>query len=76
MKVGRIDIITKVLQMSSHVALPREGHFEAAVHAMVHVGQRYNFRLVYTPLYPEIDHSNLKDCDWSEYYRDAREAAL
>ena len=41
-ELGRIDMITKVFLMSSHVALPREGHLDAAVHAIVHVGQRYN----------------------------------
>ena len=73
-ELGRIDIITKVSLLSSHVALPREGHLEAAVHVMAHVGQKYNSRLVYDPLYPEIDHSVFKECDWSEFYRDAKEA--
>ena len=39
-ELGRIDIITEVLLLSSHVALPREGHLEAAVHVMAHVGQK------------------------------------
>ena len=41
-ELGRIDIITEVSLLLSHVALPREGHLEAAVHVMTHVGQRYN----------------------------------
>ena len=41
-EVGRIDIMTKVLLWSSHVALPREGHLEAAVHVRAHIGQIYN----------------------------------
>ena len=41
---------------------------------MAHVGQRYNSRLVYDPSYPEIDHSVMKKFDWSEFYRDAKEA--
>ena len=73
-ELRRIDIITEVLLLSSHVALPREGHLEAAVHVMAHVGQKYNSRLVYDPLYPEIDHSVFKNCDWSEYYRNAKES--
>ena len=60
--------------MSSHVALPRGGHLEAAVHVMAHVGQKYISRPVYDPLYPEIDHSVFKECDWSDFYRDAKEA--
>ena len=68
-ELGRIHIITKVLLLSSHVALPREEHVEAAVHVMAHVGQEYNSRLVYNPSYPKVDHIVFKDCDWSELYR-------
>ena len=60
--------------MLSHVALPREGHLKAAIHAMAHVGQKYNSRLVYDLWHSEIDHSVIKECDWSEFYRDAKEA--
>ena len=60
-KMRRIEIIMKVSLLSSHVALPREGHLEAAIHVMAHVGQRYNSRLVYDSLYPEIDHSVFKN---------------
>ena len=73
-KLGRINIITKVSLLSFYIALPREGHLEAAVHVMTNVGQRYNSRLVYDPLYQEIDHNVFKECDWSESYRDAKEA--
>ena len=73
-KLGRIYMITNALLLSSHVALPREGHLDSAVHVMAHVGQRYNSRLVYDPSYPEIDHSVFKKCDWSEFHRNAKEA--
>ena len=62
-KLGRIIIITEVLLLESHVALLREGHLDAAVKVMVHVGQRYHTRLVYDLWYPEIDHSVFKKCD-------------
>ena len=63
-KLGRIDIIFKVSLLSSHVAL---------VHVIAHVGQRYDFRLVYDPSYPEIDQSVFEKYDWSEFYKDAKE---
>ena len=75
-KLGRMDIITKVSLLSSHVALSRDGHLEAAVHFMTHIGQRYKSRLVYDPLYQEIDHSVFKEFDWLEFYRDANKAVL
>ena len=64
-KLGRVNIITELSLLSSQ---------EAAIHVMAHVGQRYNSRLVHHPLYPEVDHSVFKKCDWSEFYRDAKEA--
>ena len=62
-KLGRIEMITKVSLLSSHVVLPREGHLEAAIHIMTHIGQRYNSRLVYDFSYPEIDCSVFSKCD-------------
>ena len=44
------------------------------MHIMAHVGLRYNYRLVYDPTYPEIDHSVFWECDWLEFYRDAKDA--
>ena len=52
--------MTKLWLLSSHVALPREGHLEAAMHVMAHIGQKYNSRLVYDPSYLEIDHNVFK----------------
>ena len=75
-ELGRIDIITKLSLLSYHVALPREGHLEAAVQVITHVCQRYNFSLMYDPSSPEIDHTGFKECDRSEFYRDAKEAIL
>ena len=44
------------------------------MHGMAHVDQWYYSRMMYDPLYPEIDHNVCKKSDWSEFYRDAREA--
>ena len=68
------DLITEVSLLSSHVAIPREGHMEAAVHVMAHVSQRYDSRLMYHPTYPEIDHCVFMECDKLKFYRDAKEA--
>ena len=42
-ELGRINIITKVLLLPSYVALPREGHLEAAVHVIAHFFPEYHF---------------------------------
>ena len=73
-ELERINIFTKVLLLSSHVALHREGYFHAAVHAMAYVAQRYNSILMYDSSCQEIDHSFFKKYNWSEFYRNAKEA--
>ena len=73
-ELGWINKITKVSLLPSHLALPREGHLEAAVHLMVYDGQKYNSRLLYDPTYPDIDYSGFKNCDWSEFYQSTKEA--
>ena len=58
-ELGRIDIITKVLLLSSHVVLNREGNLNAAVNIKDHVCQICNSRLVNDQSSPEIDHNAL-----------------
>ena len=31
---------------------------------------------MYDPSYPEINHSVFKECNWSEFYKDSKEAIL
>ena len=35
---------------------------------------RHNFILVFDPFYPDIDHSNFGECDWTDFYQGAVEA--
>ena len=72
-KLRRIDILTKMSLLPSYVALPREGHLDAAVYVMAHVGQRYNSRLLYDSSHPKIDHSVFKKYDWLEFNQDSEE---
>ena len=54
-EIGRIDVATEVSMLSSHLAYPREGHLEAALHVMVYLKGRPNSRLAMDPSYPTID---------------------
>ena len=40
-ELGRVDIATEVSLLSSHLAIPHEGHFECAIHVMAYVGLQY-----------------------------------
>ena len=57
-KIGCIDINTEVSLLSSHSAMPRQGHLEAALHIMGHLKLRHDTRFAFNPSYPNIDHSN------------------
>ncbi len=54
-ELGHIDIVTKISLLSSHLAYPREGHLEAALHVMGYLKQKHNYCLIFDPTYPKID---------------------
>ena len=72
-EIGRIDIATEVSLLSSHMAMPREGHLEALLHVFAHIRQKHNSRIAYDPSYPRIDQSMFKQYDWAEQYHGAEE---
>ena len=47
---------------------------EAVVNILAYMGQKYNSRLVYDQIYPEIDCIVFKKCDWTQSYQDANDA--
>jgi len=67
-ELGRVDIATKISLLSSHLAYPREGHLEAALHVMDYLKQKHNSRLIFDPTYPNIDMSSFPTYDWTEFY--------
>lgn len=67
-ELGRVDMITEVSMLASHMALPREGHLDAVFHVFAHLKNRHNARLVLDPTYPEIDTSIYQYHDWESTY--------
>ena len=72
-ELGRIDIITEVLLLASHLALPHEGHLDAVLRIYGYLKKKHNSRLVLDPMYPDIDMSVFKGCDWTEFYGKVKE---
>jgi hypothetical protein len=66
--------VTEVSILSSHLAYPREGHLDAALHIMGYLKAKHNSRLVFDPSYPDVDKTKFMDCDWKEFYGDVTEA--
>ena len=73
-ELGRVDIITEVSELSTYLAQPRDGHLDAVFHIFNYLEKRHNSRIVFDPTYPIIDMSSFKDCDWKQYYGNAKEA--
>jgi hypothetical protein len=72
-ELGRIDVNTEVSLLSSHLAYPREGHLEAALHVLSFLGQKHNARLIFDPTPPTIHHNRFPDHEWTEFYGDVKE---
>ena len=73
-ELGRVDIVTEVSCLASHMALPREGHLDAVFHVFGYLAAKHNSRLVFDPTYPEIDESRFQVHDWGSFYGDVKEA--
>jgi len=73
-ELGRVDIATEISLLSSHLAYPRVGHLEVALHVMGYLKQKHNTRLVFDPTYPTIDMDSFPQYDWTEFYGDVEEA--
>ena len=73
-EIGRVDILLEVSLLSSHLALPREGHLEQALHIFAYLKQHPKRKLGFDPSHPNIDEKRFRKCDWTDFYRDAKEA--
>ena len=73
-EIGRIYIETEVSLLSSYLFFPWEGHLEAALHVIAYLKQKHNSQLVFDPTYTKINEIIFKDCDWKDFYGDAKEA--
>jgi hypothetical protein len=66
---GRMEITTEVSMLSSHVAMPREGHLYAVFRVFAYLKAKHNSRLIFDPTYPNIPHECFKAYqDWEPFY--------
>jgi hypothetical protein len=71
--LGRIDIITEVSMLSTHLCLPCEGPLEAVFHVFEYLGLHHNSRVVFDPTYPSVDMGTFIKTDWKSMYGDVKE---
>ena len=74
-ELGRVDTCLEVSMMSSHLALPREGHLEQVLHIFSYLKKYHNLALVFDPTPPDIDETKFQRLDWtsSEFGGDLKE---
>jgi hypothetical protein len=68
-ELGRIDIDVEVSMMSSHLALPREGHLKELYHIFAYLKVRSNAEMVFdpTPIEPDKTLFERQDRSYSAY---------
>ena len=64
-ELGRVDICLECLMMSSHLALPREGHMHQVFHIFAYLKKYHNTELVFDPSDPCIDETAFEVQDWT-----------
>ena len=72
-EIGRLDILLEVSLLSSHLALPRQGHLEQVYNIFGYLKQHPKRHLLMDPDYPKIEEHRFIRYDWTEFYRYAEE---
>ena len=64
-ELGRVDICLEVSMLSSHLALPREGHMQQVFQTFAYLKKYHNTELVYDPSDPVVDMLQFQWRDWT-----------
>jgi len=64
-ELGRVDMCLETSLMSSHLALPREGHLAQLFHMFACLKKCRNTEVVFDPSDPAIDELLFELCDWT-----------
>ena len=68
-ELSRVHTCLEVLLLSSHLALPREGHFEQVLQVFSYLRKYHNTELVYDHSDPVIDEDQFQKRDWTPELR-------
>ena len=59
--------------LSSHLAWPRVGHYDAALHVFSYLKKYPKRSIAFNPRHPKIDQNRFMSHDWYDFYRGAKE---
>ena len=66
-ELGRVDTITEVSKLASQLALPREGHLDAAFRIYSYLKYKHNSLMVYDTSYPTTKEENFPKRNWNNF---------
>ena len=72
-ELGRVDICLEVSLMSSHLALPREGHLDKLFHIFAYLKWKHRARVFFDPTHPSIDNDDFPRHDREKHYGEVKE---
>ncbi len=64
-ELGRIDICLETSMLSSHLAMPREGHLAQSYHVFAYLKKYHNTEMVFDPSDPVVDEAAFDRKDWT-----------
>ena len=59
--------------MSTHLAMPRQGHLEQVHHIFGYLKDQPKRKLFFDPQHPELDERSFTTYNWYDFYRDTKE---
>ena len=66
-EISRLDICLEVSTLSSHLALPREGHLQQLFHMFAYIKRKHISEMVFDPSDPVVDESLFDRKVWTAY---------
>ena len=65
--------MVEVSMLSSQLTNPQSGHSEAAYYIIAYLKKNYKRTLAFDPRTPLIDQARFEKCDWTDFYREAKD---
>lgn len=66
--------MTPVSMLSRYLVQGRKGHLEQVFHVFAYLKHHERSTMVFDDTEPDFAGSSFKQCDWTEFYPDAKEA--
>ena len=75
--IGAMRWMIEIWQIDFNTKVPYYHHtqqcWDSSIWIMGYLKLRHNSRLMFDSYYPDIDHSNFWECDWTDFYKGAVE---